>query len=106
MTINASAESQAAYGIPDWIRDRAYAYLDEPLKDVLPEGFSFVYDLDTPSCRLLNQPYDPDDLAHTQHYVIDGFIVSSNVILNAVETLDLLFVNSDHNPVCLNVTLG
>ena len=71
----------------------------------LPEGFSFVYDLDTPSCRLLNQPYDPSDTANTQYYVIDGLIVSPNVKLDSAETLDLGFANSDHNPVRLTVTL-
>ncbi len=24
----------AAYGIPEWIKEKAYSYLDEPLKDV------------------------------------------------------------------------
>ena len=27
--------AEAAYGIPDWIKDKAYSYLDKPLKDVL-----------------------------------------------------------------------
>lgn len=27
--------AEAAYGILDWIKDKAYSYLDEPLKDVL-----------------------------------------------------------------------
>ena len=27
--------AEAAYGIPDWIKDKAYTYLDKPLKDVL-----------------------------------------------------------------------
>ena len=27
--------AEAAYGIPDWIKDKAYTYLDEPLKDIL-----------------------------------------------------------------------
>ena len=27
--------AEAAYGIPDWIKGKAYSYLDEPLKDVL-----------------------------------------------------------------------
>ena len=27
--------AEAAYGIPEWIREKAYSYLDEPLKDVL-----------------------------------------------------------------------
>ncbi len=72
----------------------------------LPAGFSYVYDLAVPSCRLLNQPYDPSDTVNTQHYVIDGLIVSPNVTVKAVETLDLGFADSDHNPVRLSVTLG
>ena len=71
----------------------------------LPEGFRYAYDLSSPTCRLLNQPYDPTDLEHTQYYVIDGFILSPNVQLNSVESVDLAFENSDHNPVHLNVTL-
>jgi len=75
--------------------------------NMLPEGagWQFVCDLATPTCRLLNQPYDPTDLANTQYYVIDGFIVSPNVILDSVETLNQGFVNSDHNPVQIRVTL-
>ncbi len=72
-------------------------------EDALPEGFSWVYDTAVPSCRLLNEPYD----AHsTQHYVIDGFLVSPNVTVSAVETLDLGFENSDHNPVCMSIELA
>ena len=73
--------------------------------DALPQGFSFFYDLEVPSCRLLNQPYEPLDVAHTQYYVIDGFLVSPNVKMERVMTLDLGFADSDHNPVNLRVTL-
>ena len=72
----------------------------------LPAGFSYVYDLAAPSCRLLNQPYNPDDTAHTQYYIIDGFIVSPNVSVETADTLDLGFANSDHNPVCMSFSLG
>ncbi len=27
--------AEAAYGIPDWIKDKLYSYLDESLKDVV-----------------------------------------------------------------------
>ena len=74
-------------------------------ESALPEGFKYVYDLSVPSCRLLNQPYDPSDTQNTQHYVIDGFIVSPNVEVELVENLDLGFENSDHNPVHIIVTL-
>ena len=75
-------------------------------EESLPEGFRYCYDLSVPSCRLLNQPYDPSDTANTQYYVIDGFIVSPNVTVENVEGLDLGFENADHNPVLITVTLG
>ena len=74
-------------------------------EDSLPEGFRYVFDTDTPSCRLLNQPYDPADLENTQYYTIDGFIVSPNVTIDTAETLDFSFENSDHNPVLIKVDL-
>jgi len=72
--------------------------------DMLPEGWSFAYDTTVPTCRLLNQPYDPES-PNTQYYVIDGFILSPNVELCSVETQDMHFENSDHNPVLMSVRL-
>lgn len=72
---------------------------------ILPEGWRFACDLSVPSCRLLNHPYDPDP-AGNQFYVIDGFILSPNVELNSVRTLDGQFAFSDHNPVSIQVTLA
>ena len=74
-------------------------------EDIMPEGWSLAYDLETPSCRLLNQPYDPEDIENTQYYVIDGFIISPNIELISVETLDAGFEFADHNPVQLKVKL-
>ena len=34
--------AEAAYGIPDWIKEKAYSFLDEPLKDVLRRWKIFV----------------------------------------------------------------
>ena len=62
---------------------------------VLPEGWSFAYDMTNPTCRLLDKPYDGTN----QLYVIDGFIVSPNVSVNSVKTMDMGFEYSDHNPV-------
>ena len=76
--------------------------LDEKL---LPEGWTLAYDLSAPTCRLLNQPYDPADTEGTQYYVIDGLILSPNVKLGSAETVDAGFENSDHNPVKIAVTL-
>ncbi|MBE5813827.1 MAG: endonuclease [Clostridiales bacterium] len=72
--------------------------------DALPEGFSFAYDASSPTCRSLSAPYSGDRTA-TQFWVIDGFILSDNLKVNHVETVDLNFRNSDHNPVLLQVTL-
>ena len=76
--------------------------LDDSL---LPEDWSYAFDLSVPSCRLLNQPYDPKDAENTQHYVIDGFILSPNVELQSIETLDMGFEFSDHNPINLKAVL-
>ena len=69
--------------------------------DVLPEGWQFACDTTSPTCRLLDQPYCAD----CQLYVIDGFILTPNVGVDAVETVHLDFEHSDHNPVRLEVTL-
>ncbi len=74
--------------------------LDEGL---LPEGFRYVTDGSTPTCRLGNEPYT--DEGEKQYYVIDGFIVSSNIQVLEVETLDEGFRSSDHNPVRMTVQL-
>jgi len=34
--------AEAAYGIPDWIKEQAYSYLDEPLKDVISRWKKFI----------------------------------------------------------------
>jgi endonuclease/exonuclease/phosphatase family metal-dependent hydrolase len=74
------------------------------LLTALPEGLSYVFDAETPTCRSLSKPYSGDRTA-TQFYVIDGFILSENLKVNHIETIDLNFQNSDHNPVLLQVTL-
>lgn len=73
-------------------------------EEMLPEGWTFAYDDTTPTCRLLNQPYDAES-EKTQYYVIDGFILSPGVDLVSVETLDEGFVFTDHNPVLLEAVL-
>ena len=73
--------------------------------NMMPEGWTLAYDVAVPTCRLLNQPYDPSDEEHTQYYVIDGYILSPNVELVSVETLDKGFEHSDHNPILLKAKL-
>ena len=78
-------------------------YLDEA---ELSSGWQYVWDDKVPTCRLLNQPYDPTDNVGTQYYVIDGFLASPNLTVASVSTLDMGFANSDHNPVQLVIQLG
>lgn len=72
---------------------------------LLPDGWQYVTDDSVPTSRLLNHPYDAQQPDNNQYYVIDGFILSPNVTLEQVETLDYQFQYSDHNPVQIQVTL-
>lgn len=74
------------------------------------DGWTFHMDETTPTCRSLDRPYEGLDRQAAgpesfQYYMIDGFIVSDNIRVNSVKTQDLGFVNSDHNPVLLEVSL-
>lgn len=90
-------------------------YVAYPIEDTfLPLGYQFQFDPNHPSCRLLNQPYDPED-ENTQYYIIDGFIVSENITVLGfndiltearAHTLNLGFENSDHNPVVMKFKLN
>ena len=72
--------------------------------DAFGSGWQFLMDTTHPTCRSLDRAYDRSD-PDFQFYMIDGFIVSENLAVESLETLDLDFVNSDHNPVRLTVTL-
>ena len=68
------------------------------------EGWVLAADASAPSCRSLDKPYNGAREGH-QFYIIDGFILSPNVELISVQTQDLDFKNSDHNPVKLTFSL-
>ncbi len=70
----------------------------------LPEGWTYAFDDSTPTCRLLNQPYDPSSPL-TQYYMLDGFIISPNIEVLDVTTINQDFAFSDHNPVALDFAL-
>lgn len=73
------------------------------------DTLQFCMDDSTPSCRSLDRSLAdaestaPDDF---QYYIIDGFIVSNNITVHSVQTQDLEFKNSDHNPVVTTLTLN
>ena len=68
--------------------------------------FSLLMDTRVPTCRSLDQPLAGADKASFQFYMIDGFIVSDNLTVKTLETQNLGFTATDHNPVLLEVTLG
>lgn len=93
-------EADGIYEVPEEY------YVAYPMEDDwLPNGYQYQVDVTLPSCRLLNQPYDPSD-DKTQYYIIDGFIISNNIMVEfSAETLDYDFAFSDHNPVVLTIKL-
>ena len=74
------------------------------LSNDLPEGFSFVFDGTTPTCRSLDQALKgAEDM---QYYIIDGFIVSGNISVESLEVIQTGFTYSDHQPLKLVLTLN
>jgi len=69
------------------------------------KDFSLLMDNRVPTCRSLDRAYAGADKSSFQFYLIDGFIISSNIRSESVETLDEGFVFSDHNPVCMTFVL-
>ncbi|MDL2250512.1 endonuclease/exonuclease/phosphatase family metal-dependent hydrolase [Lachnospiraceae bacterium PF1-22] len=67
----------------------------------IPEGFRLLMDGDKPTSRLNDTPLTKT----TQKAVIDGFIVSDEVEVLELATLDYGFMHADHSPVRLTVKL-
>lgn len=71
------------------------------------KNWKFEMDTRKPTCRSLDRPYAGADHSRKkfQYYMIDGFIVSKNIKVKKVKTINAGFKNSDHNPVVLTVQL-
>ena len=69
------------------------------------ENLTFVMDAGIPTCRSLDQVYAKADKENFQYYVLDGFIVSNNIKVLSVSTLQRDFYASDHNPVVMRFLL-
>lgn len=69
--------------------------------DVTEFGDSLICltDPSTPTCRSLDRPLKGNENNNFQYYMIDGFIVSSNITINSIETIDTGFTVTDHNPI-------
>ncbi len=66
-------------------------------------GWKYVYDGSIGSNRKLYEPYIK---GKTDEVVIDYFLLSPNVYSISVQTVDLGFENSDHQPVYMKVTFN
>ncbi len=106
-TLPGAVTTQIDMGSGDVTYEYLYELHDETFWQAPPldsdwmesNGFQFGVDTTTPTCRLLNHPYDSLDMDNNQFYLIDGFIVSENVSIQSVVTLNESFEYSDHNPV-------
>lgn len=67
------------------------------------DHFQLLMDPGAPSGRSLDRPYDGS--SDFQYYLIDGFIVSDNMEVLSMETMDLGFEHADHNPIQMQVRL-
>jgi endonuclease/exonuclease/phosphatase family metal-dependent hydrolase len=69
----------------------------------IPENpeFQYAFDSSTPTVRYLYEPLT----GNTTTSVIDFFLLSKNVECLSVNTIDLGFRNSDHNPVVIRVRI-
>ncbi len=74
------------------------------VEELRTAGVTPPMDPGAPTCRSLRTPYDAAN-SEFQFYMIDGFMVSSNVQVTGLRTVDTGFVWSDHNPVRMEITL-
>lgn len=71
-------------------------------RSFIPEGFSFVYAHETGSYRTSLMPYLE---GYNAVYIIDGFLISDNVIKIDAEAVTTQFEYSDHNPIKMRFKL-
>lgn len=71
-------------------------------EDFMPEGWQWAYDPTVPTNRCV---IDTLEYGKTSVTLVDYYLVSPNVKVNKVESKNLKFKNSDHNPVLLEVEL-
>ena len=77
------------------------SWLQKLPADFKPEGFHWGVDGSYPSNRDTGRPYEAGVNFRSN---IDGFLVSDNMTIEAVETSHMNFIFSDHNPVTMQIT--
>jgi endonuclease/exonuclease/phosphatase family metal-dependent hydrolase len=71
--------------------------------DLFDERFNYVYEPLKSTNRSLRKPYLAKD---TYQCLIDFYLISDNILALEIETFDLGFKNSDHQPVYLKLKLN
>lgn len=71
--------------------------------DLFDERFLYAYDPDHSTNRSLRKPFLAKD---TYQCLIDFYLISDNITALEIETIDLNFKSSDHQPVYLKVKLN
>ena len=74
-------------------------------KSAFDASWQFLMDNGMPTSRDISRPYVDTDFDSFGYYMFDGFVISSNIEVQALETKDIGFRYSDHNPVLLKVVL-
>jgi len=69
---------------------------------LMPEGWQWAFDNTTPSNRFADEPYQK---GRTKTTILDYFLLSPNIQIENIETVDFGFRYSDHNPVKMNFKL-
>lgn len=96
-------QNPPGFNPPGFARGDKVWLMKPPLdKDFLPENWQWAFDASYPSNRDISAAYDKGKTLTT---VIDFFLLSPNIKLKEVKTLDNGFENSDHNPVYLSFSL-
>ncbi len=75
------------------------------IEKISARNLTIVSDDSVPTARSLHAPFDEGQKDSWQYYLIDGFIVSPNIRVETVKTIDSGFQYSDHNPVVMEVIL-
>lgn len=94
---NSIREFKTEQEVPNWV----YVLNDSDLAN----GYKFASSKNIPTCRSTDMPYTKDV---NYSVVLDGFIVSDNVLVTDVTNIapeGELFLYSDHNPVKMNFVL-
>ncbi len=96
--------NQSPFGLPPELPDHRF---DTENLTYVEEGYpapdwKWAYDPRTPTNRRVGTPYDRSTSLTT---IIDYYLVSPNIEVREVRTVDLDFKYSDHQPVELNVRL-